>query len=257
MYIVDIKRTPVGKFLGSLSNLSATELTKPLFSYFLHKYPYLKKETNEVIMGNVLSSGVGLNPARIASIKSGISEKVPSYTINHACASGMNAVIQGFRLIKTGDADLILAGGMESMSQAPYLVARKKRSSKIDPSELIDSLYRDALCCSISNLIMGETAENIAQKYSIKREEQDSYAFYSHRKAIKARKEKIFSSEIIKMSELKDDEGPRDDTSLKKLAKLRTIFKKNGTVTAGNASSINDGAALLLLSSEKALKNTI
>lgn len=254
MFIVDTKRTPIGKFLGALSNLSAPELSKPLFYYFLNKYPFLKHETDEVIIGNVLSSGIGLNPARIASFKSGISETVPAYTINHACASGMNAVIQGFRLIKTGDADIILAGGMESMSQAPYLVKRIRQDAKFRSNALIDSIQKDALCCSISNQMMGETAENIAKKYSIGREAQDKFALNSHKKAVKARREKVSSYEIIRMKELTNDEGPRDDTSLPKLAKLKPVFKIKGTVTAGNSSSINDGAALVLLSSEKALK---
>lgn len=254
MYIVDIKRTPVGKFLGSLSNLSAPQLTKPLFSYFLDTYPYLKKEIDEVIMGNVLSAGIGINPARIAAFESGVDDSVPAYTINHACASGMNAIVQGLRSIRAGDAQLILAGGMESMSQAPFLVKGVRLGLKFGTHTLVDSLQQDALYCSLSHGMMGAITEKIAQKYDISRETQDRYAHNSHRKAVEAQKDKVFSSEIIGTTDLKADEGPRRDTSLEKLTSLKPAFVVDGTITAGNASSINDGAALALLASEKALR---
>jgi acetyl-CoA C-acetyltransferase len=254
MYIIDIKRTPFGKFLGSLSNLSATELTKPLFSYFLDKYPFLRKQADEVIMGNVLSAGIGMNPARIAAFRSGIGDSVPAYTINHVCASGMSAIIQGFRSIKLGEADLVLSGGMESMSNSPYLINGLRRGLKFGKNELIDDLERDGLYCSLSEKMMGETAEIVAKKYKIDRKSQDSFALTSHRKAIAAQKGKIFSGEIIEISGLKEDEGPRNDTSLVKMASLRPIFKPFKSVTAGNSSSINDGAGLALLASERSLK---
>lgn len=254
MYLIDIKRTPVGKFLGALSNLSAPELAKPLFSYFLDTYPYLKKQTDEVIMGNVLSAGIGMNPARIAACDGGVSDSVPAYSINHVCASGMNAIVQGLRSIRAGDSHLILAGGMESMSQAPYLLKGARLSLKFGSHTLLDSLQHDGLYCSLSHEMMGTTAENIARKYAISRVAQDRYALDSHHKALIAQKDKVFSSEIIGLPELKADEGPRKDTSLARLASLKPAFKTQGTVTAGNSSTISDGAALALLASEKALK---
>ncbi|MCL4417632.1 MAG: acetyl-CoA C-acyltransferase, partial [Actinobacteria bacterium] len=145
MFIVDIKRTPFGKFLGSLSNLSASELTRPLFSYYLNKYPFLKKETDEVIIGNALSVGHGMNPARIVAFNCGIDESVPAYTINHACASGLNAIIQGFRSVKLGKANLILAGGMELMSQTPHLSKGLRKGVKFGAIQLIDALQIDGL----------------------------------------------------------------------------------------------------------------
>ncbi len=254
MYIVDIKRTPVGRFLGSLSHLSAPQLAKPLFSYFLNTYPYLKKKTDEVVMGNVLSAGIGMNPARMAAFEGGISFSVPAYTINQVCASGMNSVIQGFRSIRLGDADLVLAGGMESMSQAPYLLKGARSGFKFGSQGLIDSLQNDGLYCSLSHEVMGVTAENVARRYVIGREAQDRYALESHRKAVKAQEEGVFSEQIIATAELQVDEGPRADTSFKKLTSLKPVFKSGGSVTAGNSSTINDGAALALLTSEKALK---
>ena len=253
MYIVDIKRTPVGKFLGSLSSLSAPELARPLFTFFLKKYPFLKNKTDEVILGNVLSAGIGMNPARIAAFKGGISNSVPSYTVNQVCASGMNAIIQGFRSIKSGDANLILAGGTESMSQSPYLLART-RKLKLGSEELVDSLENDGLYCSLSQELMGGTAENVAKKYRIKRKDQDQFALESHQKAVSAQKNGAFSQEIIEVNGIKTDEGPRPDTTLQKLNSLKPVFNPLGTVTAGNASSINDGAVLSLLASGEAIK---
>jgi len=254
MYIIDIKRTPVGKFLGALSELSAPELAKPLFSYYLKKYPYLKNNTDEVVIGNVLSAGIGMNPARMAAMLGGVSETVPAYTVNHVCASGMNAIIQAFRSIKTGNTDLVLAGGMESMSQAPYLIQGARKGFKFGSKKLIDSLQHDGLYCSLCDGLMGVTAENVAKKYGIGRIDQDRFSLSSHKKALLAQKNHVFANEIIEMVELKADEGPRKETSPEKLAALKAVFKEGGTVTAGNSSTINDGAVLALLASEKAIK---
>ncbi len=254
MYVVDVKRTPVGKFLGSLSNLTAPELTKPLFSYFIDKYPFLHKETDEVIMGHVLSAGEGMNPARQASVGGGISVSVPSYGISHVCASGMNAVIQASRGIRAGDVDLVLAGGMENMSKAPFLLENVRKGFRYGERALIDSLQHDGLCCGLRNEIMGVVAEYMTKKYNISRKKQDEFSLNSHRKAIKAQKNKVFSTEIIKTLEISSDEGPRSDTTLQKLSSLKPAFKNDGSVTVGNSSTINDGAALSLLASENALK---
>jgi acetyl-CoA C-acetyltransferase len=254
MYIVDVKRTPIGKFLGKFANLPAPQLASPLFTYFINKYSFLKNNTDEVIMGNVISAGIGLNPARLVAYQGGIKYTVPSYTVNHACASGLNAIIQGFRSIITGNAELVLAGGMESMSSAPYLVKGARHGLKFGSYRLIDSLENDGLYCSLSDALMGATAENVARKFKIKRKQQDQYALVSHIKALAAQKNKVFSSDIIALAGGKADEGIRQDTSINKLSALKPAFKRNGTVTAGNSSSLSDGAALSLLASEKALK---
>lgn len=254
MYIIDIKRTPIGKFLGSLSSLSAPDLTKPLFSYLLEKYPFLKVKTDEVIIGNVLSAGIGMNPARIASVRGGMDEAVPAYAVSHVCASGMNAVVQGFRAIRSGDADIILAGGMESMSNTPFLINGIRKGIRFGSEKLIDSLQHDGLCCSLRHEMMGNVAEYMAKKYKIDRKSQDIFALNSHRKAIKAQKDKIFSTEIIEMEDLKTDECPRSNTSMDKLSALKPIFNAKGTVTVGNTCPINDGAALSFIASEKAVK---
>ncbi len=254
MYIVDWKRTPVGKFLGALAHIPATQLTKPLFSYFLENYPYLKKKTDEVIIGNVIGAGIGMNPARIAAITGGMSYHVPAYTINHACASGMNAVVQGFRAIRLGDAHMVLAGGMESMSQAPFLVKGIRTGIKFGSTSLIDSLHNDGFYCCLSKDIVGVLTETLSKKYSINRKNQDLFTLASHHKAVKAQEAKNFADEIIPVGQLQTDEAPRKDTSLEKLSSLKPAFKPHGTITAGNASSLNDGAALTLLASRKAVQ---
>ena len=255
MYIVDIKRTPVGKFLGSLSHLTAPELAKPLFDNFLERYEFLKNDTDEIILGNVLSAGVGMNPARIAALHGGMSNSVPAYTINQVCGSGLNAIHQGFRAISMGDASLVIAGGMESMSQAPHVVRKMRSGVKYGSSEILDTIMCDGLYCTLSGKLMGDTAEILAKKYKISRARQDAFSLQSHKRAIAALKDmKKFFPDLISVDSLVLDEGPRSDTSLEKLSALKPIFDANGSVTAGNASSMNDGAALALLASEKAVK---
>lgn len=262
MYILDIKRTAIGKFLGSLSLLSAPQIIKPLFKYFIDRYPFVKKSTNEVIIGNVLSAGIGMNPARIASYIGGLSEKIPAITINQVCGSGLTAIIQGSKSIALGDADIVMAGGMESMSNAPYLLKDARKGIKFGDNQLIDSLYHDGLFCYLVQSMMGQTAENITKKYKISRERQDKFAFESHQKAIFATDQGYFKNEIVHV-EIGDgkekfkfsvDEQLRRDTSIEKLSRLNSVFDKNGTVTAGNACGINDGAALAILVSDKAVK---
>lgn len=255
MYIIDVKRTPVGKFLGSLSHLSAPELAKPLFDNFIERYEFLKKNTDEIILGNVLSAGIGMNPARIAAIEGGMNNSIPAYTINQVCGSGLNAIHQGFRAISMGDASLVIAGGMESMSQAPHIVRKMRAGVKYGSSEIVDTILCDGLYCSLSGKLMGETAEVLAKKYKISRASQDAFSLQSHKKAITAAKDMTkFSPDVIPLAGLTSDEGPRSDTTLEKLKALRPIFDAKGSVTAGNASGMNDGAALALLASEKALK---
>jgi len=262
MFILDTKRTAIGKFLGTLSQTNAIELIKPIFQFFLDRYPFLKQQTSEVILGNVLSAGLGQNPARIAVVQSGFSNCVPAFTLNHVCGSGLTSIIEGLKSIKLGDADIVLAGGMENMSNAPYLISKHRKGLPLGNDVLVDSLNHDGLFCSLSNSIMGLTAENIAIKYKISRREQDVYTFNSHKKASNAVVKGYFNNEIIKINipvkketiYFKDDEQIRKDTTIDKLSILPTIFKKDGTITAGNASSINDGAALTILISEKIMK---
>lgn len=261
-YIIDIKRTAIGKYQGTLKNIDAINLIIPIFNYFIKKYPFLKNHTDEIIIGNVLSAGLGQNPARIASFKAGIANKTPSFTVNHVCGSGMTSIIQGIKSIILQNADIALAGGMESMSNAPYLLNNHRVGRKFGNDKLVDSIFQDGLYCSLTNSIMGKTAENIAKKYKITRKDQDKFAFNSHAKAITAIDKGYFNNEIIdlisnikgKTAIFNKDESPRRDTSIEKLEKLNSIFKNKGTVTAGNSSGINDGAALCLLTSENAIK---
>lgn len=262
MYILDAKRTPIGKYLGTLRSLSAIELTDTILKYFLKKYPFLKNKTNGVIIGNVLSAGLGMNPARITSINAGISYKSYALTINHVCGSGLSSIITAYNNLIHNDEDIIIAGGMESMSRAPYLVYKNDKGSFDSQSEPIASFRNDGLFCSLTNQYMGQTAERIAKKYKIPREEQDRYADYSHKKAALAQNEGYFKDQIIPIHitkdgsqhNIQDDEQIRKNSSLLSLSKLKPIFDANGTVTAGNASSINDGASLVILVSDKIYK---
>jgi acetyl-CoA acetyltransferase family protein len=235
MFIVDALRTPIGKFHGQLSTLAPPDLTKPLFQEFLKRNLFLGTKTNLVIMGEVLTTGVGMNPARLASVKGGISQKTPAYTINHACASSLTAIINGYQAIQMGEADLVIAGGLENMSQAP-------------------NLQTDGLYCPLTESSMGLTAENLAQKFNITREYQDEYSYQSHQKALTAIQKHLFDVEMISCNQLDLDEGPRRDTSIEKLNTLQPVFQKNGTVTAGNSSQLSDGASLVLLASSSAIK---
>lgn len=254
MYIIDYKRTPFGKFLGNLNLYSATELTHPIFKHFIDNYPILQRGTDLVVLGNVLSAGLGMNPARIAGIKGGISKKTPAITINQVCASSLTALIYGHQAIAANEANIVIAGGMESMSNAPHLITGLRRRLKMGNMKITDSLISDGLRCSLANQLMGETAENIARKYAISRHDQDNYASNSHRKACKAQKLGLIKHEIIDTHGVITDEGPRCDTNYSKLSSLRPVFNNKGSVTAGNASTLSDGAGLMILASKRAVK---
>lgn len=262
VYITNAKRTPVGKFGGSLVGIPATELGAIVIKALLEKNPEIIQHIDEVILGNVLSAGLGQNPARIAAMHGGIDQKVPSFTINKVCGSGLKSVMLGVAAIQNKDANLILAGGMENMSRAPYLLDNHRFGSKLGDQVIKDSMIYDSLFCSLIGESMGITAENIAKKYNVSREEQDVFALGSHQKAIIARDDKKFSEEIVPV-ELKNgkehgklsvDEQPRDSTSLEALQKLSPVFLKDGTVTAGNASSLNDAAAAVVVASSQFVK---
>lgn len=254
--VVAAKRTPIGRFGGSMKNLSAVEMTSQLVKKTLEPLK-LKDYVEEVILGNVLQSGQGQGPARQVQIYSGIDETVPSFTVNQICGSGMTSIILGAQKILTGERETVLVGGMESMSQAPYLQKKTRFGSKLGHDLLVDAILNDALTDSFSGSHMGVTAEKVAGEFEISRNQQDEFALESHQKVRNAWRNHAFSQEIIPM-ELSNgkifdkDEHYREDLSLADLNKLRPAFQKEkGTVTAGNSSGINDGAAILLLMSKK------
>jgi len=261
--IVSAVRTAVGKFNGGLSSLSAPEMGSLIINAALERAQVAGNMIDEVILGNVLQAGLGQNPARQASVKSDIPVEVPSFTINKVCGSGLKAVNLAAQSIKAGDADIVLAGGMESMTNAPYLLDSKARwGYRMGNGKLIDVMIQDGLWCAFNDYHMGTTAENVAAKYGITREGQDQLAYESQVKAIKAIDSGAFKSEIVPViikgkkgdAVFDTDEFPKRDTTIASLAGLRTAFKKeDGTVTAGNASGINDGAAaLVVMSADKA-----
>jgi acetyl-CoA C-acetyltransferase len=260
--IVSAVRTAIGNFMGTLSSLSATELGSVVIEAALERAGVDKAAVEEVYMGNVLQAGLGQNPARQATIKAGLSETVPATTINKVCGSGLKAVMLAAQAIRAGDADILVAGGMESMSNAPYLLPGARSGFRMGDQKVIDSMIRDGLWCAFCDIHMGITAENIAERYGLTREEQDEFAARSQQRAEAALKAGKFKDEIVpvKVPQRKGDplvfdtdEFPRAGTTKETLAKLRPAFKKDGTVTAGNASGINDGAAaLVVMSAEKA-----
>ncbi len=256
-YIVDAVRTPMGRFQGSLAKFKASELGAKVISALLKRNNLQGEEVEEVIMGNVLQAGVGQGPARQAAILGGVSPYTPAETINKVCGSALRAVIHGAEEILLSRANIVIAGGMESMSNAPFLIpADARRGWKFGNISVQDHMIYDGLWCAFENRHMGELAEYTAEKAGIKREEQDKFAYESHMKAVRASIEGFFRNEIVPI-ELGDgqildrDETPRQDSSLEKLAKLKPAFKKDGTVTAGNASSLNDGASAVLLMSDR------
>ncbi|GBD04224.1 Acetyl-CoA acetyltransferase [bacterium HR19] len=256
VYIVDAVRTPMGRFQGSLSKFKASELGAKVISALLQRNKLSGNEIDEVIMGNVLQAGVGQGPARQAAIFGGVAPEVPAETINKVCGSALKAVIHGAEKIALGRANMIIAGGMESMSNAPFLIPPDvRRGSKFGNMIVQDHMIYDGLWCAFENRHMGELAEYTAEKANITREEQDRFAYESHKKAVRATIEGFFRNEIVpidlgKGQVLDRDETPRQDTDLEKLSKLKPAFKKDGSVTAGNSSSLNDGASAVLLMSE-------
>lgn len=262
--IVSAVRTAIGTFNGSLANISATKLGAVVIEEVLRRSGIKTDEVNEVIMGNVLSAGLGQNPARQSALAAGLPNTVPSMTINKVCGSGLKAVHLAAQSIALGEADVVVAGGMENMSQAPYLLEKARLGYRMGDGKLVDSLIKDGLWCAVNDYHMGVTAENLCEKYNITREEQDDFSLDSNQKAIRAIEKGVFQEEIVPVEipqrkgesvVFNVDEHPRKDTTIEKLGKLRPAFKKDGTVTAGNSSGINDGAAALVLTSrEKATR---
>lgn len=256
-------RTPVGGFMGSLKDVPAVDLGALVIEEALERAGIPKEEVDEVIMGNVLQAGLGQNPARVASLKAGLSENVPAMTINKVCGSGLKAVHLAAQAVLTGDADIVIAGGMENMSQAPYLQMNARSGFGMGNQKLVDSMLHDGLMCAVENYHMGVTAENINHEYGFTREEQDTFAAASQQKATAARDNGLFKEEIVAVHvpqrkgeplEVVEDEHIRSGTTVEKLKKLKPAFQKDGSVTAGNASGINDGAAAVIVMSGKKAK---
>jgi acetyl-CoA C-acetyltransferase len=263
VFIVAAKRTAVGSFLGTLKNVHPADLGAVLVKDVLSSNKLSGKEIDEVIIGNILSAGLGQGIGRQIAIKGGVDESIPAYSLNMLCGSGMKAVITAYTNIKIGLHNLVLAGGVESMSRAPYLLNNDVRSGiKMGDVVAKDHMLVDALTDAFNNIHMGITAENIAEKHHLTREEQDQFALNSQHKAIAAVDADRFKDEIVPLTVkvgrdevvFDKDEYPNRTTNLEKLAKLRPAFKKDGTVTAGNSSGINDGASIILLASEEAIK---
>ena len=258
--ILSAVRTPVGKFQGGLSSFSAVELGSKVVAEAIRRADLAPKQIDEAILGNVVQAGLGQNPARQAALKGGCDPRVAALTINKVCGSGLKAVALAAQAVQLGESEIVLAGGMESMSNCPYLLPQARTGYRIGDGKLIDSMIHDGLWDAYEDFHMGMTGELVAEKYSISREEQDRFAFESHQKAVRARKSCFFEAQILPIEVpqkkgpsivIKYDESPREDTSMEALAKLKPAFMKDGTVTAGNAPGTNDGAAALIVASER------
>ena len=255
--ITSAVRTAIGSLGGTLKNIPAYKLGSSVISSAIKKSNLKPSEIDEVIMGHVLTGGAGQNPARQAAIESKLPKEIPSYVVNQVCGSGLRSIASGYHSILSDNSNIVIAGGQESMSQAPHVV-HLRNGKKLGDTELVDSMIKDGLWDAFNGYHMGITAENVAQQFQVTRKDQDKFAFDSQSKALKAQKENKFDDEIVPYEiELKKgnttfnkDEHPRATTSLDTLSRLRGAFKKDGTVTAGNASGINDGAAAVILMSK-------
>jgi len=263
VYIIDAARTPIANLGGSLQNTGAVELGTLLIKHIVKKNKIPKDMIDGVIMGNVLMAGLGQNPARQCSLMAGLSESTPAFTINKVCGSGMKAVDIAYKNILAGYDGLYIAGGMESMSNAPYLVSDARWGLKLGDSRITDEMIKDGLWCPFNDIHMGSLVDDLAKKFNISRKDQDMFSLNSHQKAVEATGSGRFKEEIVpvgcsvkrkKTAWFTDDERPRKDTTLEKLSALKPAFNPEGTVTPGNASGINDGAAILLIASKEAVK---
>ena len=262
-YIVGGVRTAIGRFNGALAPFSAIDLGATVIQDLVRRTSISGKEVEEVVMGNVIQAGLGQNPARQATIMAGLPEHIPSYTVNKVCGSGLKSVAIASHSIAAGETDMVIAGGMESMTNAPYVIKSHRWGQRLGDGKVIDTVTNDALWDQFYNCHMGTTAENIAEKYNITRQEQDKFAAISQQKAEKATKDGRFKDEIvpirIKQKKGEDkifdtDEHPRFGTTFEALAKLKPAFKSEGTITAGNSSGINDAAAVVLVVSKEKMQ---
>jgi acetyl-CoA C-acetyltransferase len=258
--IISACRTPVGKFQGSLSEFSAPQLGAITVREAVKRAGIDPAQVDECIMGNVISAGLGQNPARQAAIFGGLSPATGAMTINKVCGSGLKAVALATQAVQTGNSSIVVAGGMESMTNAPYLLPQARKGYRLGNAQIVDAMVNDGLWDIYNNYHMGITGENVAEKYGITREEQDEFALNSHRKAVAAIKECRFKSQVVPVeipakkkgaapTIFDKDESPREDTTIEVLRSLKPAFKKDGTVTAGNAPGVNDGAAAVVVTS--------
>ncbi len=266
--IISAVRTPIGKFQGALKSMSAPQLGALVVKAAVERAGLTPQQIDEVIMGNVVSAGLGQNPARQAALRGGLLPDVAAMTINKVCGSGLKAVALAAQAVQVGDSDIVVAGGMESMSNAPYLLPNAREGYRLGNGTIVDSMIHDGLWDAYENYHMGNTGENVAEKYRVSRERQDEFALSSHRKAVAAIKAGKFRDEILPVPipqrkgdplVFDTDESPRPDASIEALRALKPAFKKDGTVTAGNAPGVNDGAAALVVTSADraaALKTT-
>jgi acetyl-CoA C-acetyltransferase len=263
--IISACRTPVGKFQGSLSDFSAPQLGAIVVREAVKRAGIDPAQVNECIMGNVVSAGLGQNPARQAAIFGGLSPATGAMTINKVCGSGLKSVALAAQAVQTGNSSVVVAGGMESMTNAPYLLPQARKGYRLGNAQIIDSMVHDGLWDVYNDYHMGITGENVAEKYGITREEQDDFAVNSHRKAVSAIKECRFKAQVVPVEIpakkkgappviFDKDEGPREDTTIEILRALKPAFKKDGTVTAGNAPGVNDGAAAVVVTSAQRAK---
>jgi acetyl-CoA C-acetyltransferase len=262
VYILSAVRTPIGKFGGSLASMTAADMGVVAAKAAMERAGVQPQQIEETIFGNARQAGGGPNPARQVSIRSGVPQDVPAYTVNKACASGMKTIALGYQEIATGNLDCILTGGTESMSRLPYYLDGARWGYRLGHQELVDGMYRDGFFCPMSKMVMGETAELLADQYKISREEQDQFALCSQTRAAKAISAGRFESELVPVTlESKkgaqvfaQDEHPFIGATLEKMAKLSPVFSKTGTITAANSSGITDGAAAVVLGSEQFVK---
>jgi acetyl-CoA C-acetyltransferase len=262
VFILSAVRTPIGKFLGELSDLPAPRLGSVVLADALKRANVKPEQVDEVIFGNVVQAGVGQNPARQAALFAGLPDSIAAYTVNKVCGSGLKAAMLGAQAIKAGDAEIVAAGGMESMSRAPYLAEGVRTGLKYGDGKMVDALVKDGLWCPFENWPMGDAAEHIACSCEITRTDQDRFSIQSHKRAAAAWEAGAFDAEIVpvtvgsgaKARTVSRDEGIRPDSTPEGLAKLRPAFKADGTVTAGNASQLSDGAAAVVLVSGRAVE---
>jgi acetyl-CoA C-acetyltransferase len=262
VFILSAVRTPIGKFGGSLASMSAADMGVVAARAAMERASVAPEQVNETIFGNARQAGGGPNVARQIAIRSGVPKEVPAYTVNMACASGMKSIALGFDAIRNGNAECVLVGGTESMSRLPYYLEGARWGYRLGNAELVDGMYRDGFFCPMSKMVMGETAEVLAEQYKITRDEQDQYALCSQQRAAHAIQGGRFADEIVPVTiegkkgvtTLTQDEHPLAGASIEKMAKLAPVFSKTGTITAGNASGITDGAAAMVLAGEAFVK---
>jgi acetyl-CoA C-acetyltransferase len=262
VYILSAVRTPIGKFGGSLASLTAADMGVFAAKAAMERAGIQPGQVEEAIFGNARQAGGGPNPARQISVRSGVPQEVPAFTVNKACASGLKSIALAYQSILLGDASCILAGGTESMSRVPYYLDGARWGYRLGNQEMVDGMYRDGFFCPLAKMVMGETAEVLAEQYKITREEQDEYALMSQTRAARAIAAGRFDDEIAPVTiegkngstTFSRDEHPFPDASTEKLAKLAPVFSKTGTVTAGNSSGITDGAAAIVIASEPFVK---